>query len=64
MDPDPGIRVSRKNVLWYNKGMKKQAESVLQTLVQGGYLKKLEIRESSKPIMRNWMILVPGGEGK
>lgn len=64
MDPDPGIKVSRKNVLWYNAGMQEQAVSVLQALVIGGQLKDLEIRQSKKPIMRNWMVLIPGGERK
>jgi hypothetical protein len=64
MDPDPGIKVSSKNVLWYNAGMQEQAVSVLQALVIGGQLKDLEIRQSQKPIMRNWMVLIPGGEGK
>ena len=64
MDPDPGIKVSKKNVLWYNAGMQEQAVSVLQALVVGGQLKDLEIRQSKKPIMRNWMMLILGGEGK
>jgi hypothetical protein len=64
MDPDPGIKVSKKNVLWYNAGMQEQAVSVLQALVIGGQLQDLEIRQSKNPIMRNWMILIPGGERK
>jgi len=64
MDPDPGVKVKQKNVLWYNPGMQEQAISVSRTLVMGGYLKDLEIKESKKQISRNWLILVLGGEGK
>ena len=64
MDPDPGIKVSKKNVLWYNAGMQDQAKSVLQALLMDGHLKALDIKQSKKPIMRNWMILVLGGEKK
>jgi hypothetical protein len=64
MDPDPGVKVKRKNTLWYNRGMQEQAINVSRTLVMGGHLKDLEIKESKKHLARNWMILVLGGEEK
>jgi hypothetical protein len=64
MDPDPGVKIKRKNVLWYNPGMQEQAISISRTLVMGGYLKDMEIKESKKPITLNWLVLVLGGERK
>jgi len=64
MDPDPGVKVPRKNVLWYNPGMQGQAIKVSRTLIMGGYLKDLEIKENKKPMTQNWMLLLLGGEKK
>jgi len=64
MDPDPEVKIPKKNVLLYNPGMQEQAISVSRTLVMGGYLRDLEIKESKKQISRNWLILILGGAGK
>jgi len=64
MDPDPGVRIPRRNVLLYNPGMQEQALRVSRVLVGGGHLKDLRLQESKTPLAQNWMLLILGGERK
>ena len=61
MDPSPGVKVPRKNILYYNPGMQEQAIAVSRMLVMGGHLKDLQVEESPKPLTQNWLLLIPGG---
>jgi hypothetical protein len=62
MDPDPDVKIPRRNVLLYNPGMQEKAITVSRSLVMGGYLKDLRIEERRKPISQNWLLLLLGGE--
>ena len=61
-DPDPGVKSTGHNVLYYMPGMQEQAISISRTLAFGGHLKDLRIEESKVPITGNWLLLVLGGE--
>ena len=62
MDPSPDMKISGKNVIFYNPGMQEQAIAVSRTLVMGGFLEDLLIEERRKPIAQNWLLLFLGGE--
>jgi hypothetical protein len=64
MDPDPGVKIPKKNVLYYNPGMQEQAIAVSRLLVANKYLKDLEVLESPIRITRDWLLLIPGGVKK
>jgi hypothetical protein len=61
-DPNPGIRSTGRNVLYYRPGMKEQALSISRTLVTGGHLKDLQVEETRKKMPGGWMLLLLGGE--
>jgi hypothetical protein len=61
-DPNPGIRSTGRNVLYYMPGMQERALSVSKALIAGGHLKDLRIEESKVRLPGGWLLLMPGGE--
>jgi hypothetical protein len=61
-DPNPGIRSTGRNILYYMPGMKERAVSISGALVEGGHLKDLKVEESKTRLPGGWMLLVLGGE--
>jgi hypothetical protein len=61
-DPNPGIKSTGRNILYYMPGMKERALTVSRALVAGGHLKDLRIEESKVRLSGGWLLLIPGGE--
>jgi len=62
MDPDPGVKSTGQNILYYMPGMKEKAIEVANILALGGPLKEVRVRQSEVRIPANWLLLVLGGE--